>query len=290
MHGTGVAIVTPFTAAGAVDDSALTGLVGELEERGVDFVVPVGTTGESVMLNPDEQAHVIEVVADAASVPVVAGTGQPSLRRTVEATKRAVAAGADAALVVTPFYYTHDQSALVEYYHSLADVVDLPVYAYSIPSRTGMAIEPDTTAELADHPNLVGMKDSSGDLDRLQRAVDRTASDSFEILVGHGGLYAHALEMGAVGGILALANIAPEGASSVYASHVAGDRSMARERNRELVELNRAITSRFSVAGLKAAMRLRGLPAGHVRSPHQPVADDVEAELESILDTAGLLA
>lgn len=290
MHGTGVAIVTPFATGGDIDETAMTALVGELEERGVDFVVAIGTTGESVMLDPDEQARVIELIADAASVPVVAGTGQPSLRRTVEATRRAVAAGADAALVVTPYYYTHDQAALVEYYHDLADVVDLPVYAYSIPSRTGMAIEPDTAAELATHPNLVGMKDSSGDLDRLQRAVDRTAGDSFELLVGHGGLYAHSLEMGAVGGILALANIAPEGASSVYAAHESGDRSAARERNRDLVELNRAITSRFGVPGLKAAMRLRGLPAGHARSPHQPVDDAVEAELESILEAAGLLA
>lgn len=286
MRGTGVALVTPFTAEGDIDEAALTGLVGELERRGVDFVVPVGSTGESVLLTAEEQARVIRLVTEAASGPVLAGTGQPGLRATAEATGRAAAAGADAAMVVTPYYYAHDQATLAAYYRELADESDLPVYAYSIPSRTGVALEAETVAELAAHPNIAGLKDSSGDLERLHREVTPTADDAFDVLVGHGGLYAQSLELGAVGGILALANVAPELASEVYDRHDHGDHEGARALNRELIELNRAITTRFGVAGLKAAMRMRGLPAGHVRSPHRPVGPAAEAELERLVEAA----
>jgi len=286
MEGTGVALVTPFTADGDLDESALASLVGELEARGVDFVVPVGSNGESVLLSPDEQARVIQQVVDVASVPVLAGTGQPGLRRTQRATERAAVAGADAALVVTPYYFHHDQAALTAYYRDLADDAPLPVYAYSTPSKTGVRLEPETVADLASHDNIAGLKDSSGDLERLHREVARTADEAFDLLIGHGGLYAHAIETGVTGGVLALANLAPELASEIYDRYAAGDQAGARARNGRLVELNHAVTAEYGVPGLKAAMRLRGLPAGHVRSPHRPVGDDGEAELEALLTAA----
>ncbi|MFB6354289.1 MAG: dihydrodipicolinate synthase family protein [Halobacteriales archaeon] len=286
MQGTGVALVTPFTPDGDLDEAALTALVGELEARGVDFVVPCGTTGEAPLLSADEQARVVQLVADAASVPVLAGTGQPGLRRTVRATVRAASAGADAALVVTPYYYAHDQDALAAYYRELADEVDLPVYAYSIPSHAGIAIEPGTAAELAAHPNIAGLKDSSGDLDALQDAVARTDGEPFEVLIGHGGLYAHGLEMGAAGGILALADVAPERASAVYDRHAAGEPAAARRINRELAALDRAVTARYGIPGLKAAMRMRDLPGGYARAPHRPVGSEAEAELERLVTAA----
>lgn len=286
MHGTGAAMVTPFTAGGDLDEAALTRLVGELEARGVDFLVPVGSTGESVLLTPEEQARVIGLVVDAASGPVIAGTGQPGLRATEEATGRAAAAGADAAMVVTPYYFAHDQATLAAYYRALADEAELPIYAYSIPSKTGVALEPETVAGLADHPNIVGLKDSSGDLERLHRELALTEDEPFGVLVGHGGLLAQALEMGAAGGILALANVAPERASTVYERYADGDDDGARALNAQLVELNRAITAEYGIPGLKAAMRRRGLPAGHVRSPHRPVGPDVETELERLVEAA----
>jgi 4-hydroxy-tetrahydrodipicolinate synthase len=286
MEGTGVALVTPFTADGDLDESALASLVGELEARGVDFVGPVGSNGESVLLSPDEQARVIQQVVDVASVPVLAGTGQPGLRRTQRATERAAVAGADAALVVTPYYFHHDQAALTAYYRDLADDAPLPVYAYSTPSKTGVRLEPETVADLASHDNIAGLKDSSGDLERLHREVARTADEAFDLLIGHGGLYAHAIETGVTGGVLALANLAPELASEIYDRYAAGDQAGARARNGRLVELNHTVTAEYGVPGLKAAMRLRGLPAGHVRSPHRPVGDDGEAELEALLTAA----
>lgn len=283
MEGTGVAIVTPFTAAGDIDESALVALVGELESRGVDFVVPVGSNGESALLSPDERARVIQLVADVATVPVLAGTGTPGFRRTQRATERAAAAGADAALVVTPYYFNHDQSTLAAYFQELADNAPLPIYAYSTPSKAGVALEAETVAELAPHPTIAGLKDSSGDMERLHREVALASDAEFEVLIGHGGLFAHALEAGVSGGVLAIANLAPEAASEVHSRYAAGDVAGARELNSTLVELNHAITAEYGVPGLKAAMRLRGLPAGQVRSPHRPVGPDVQAEIEDLL-------
>lgn len=283
MEGTGVAVVTPFTAGGDIDESALATLVGELEARGVDFIVPVGSNGESVLLSPDERTRVIQLVTDAATVPVLAGTGTPGLRRTRRATERAAAAGADGALVVTPYYYKHNQSTLAAYYRDLAESAPLPVYAYSTPSKVGVHLEAETVAELATHPNIAGLKDSSGDLERLQREVALTSDQAFDVLIGHGGLYAQALDAGAAGGVLAVANLVPAVVSEVYDRHTADDAVGARALNATLVELNHAVTAEYGVPGLKAAMRLRGLPAGHVRSPHRPVGPEVEAELEDLL-------
>lgn len=286
MEGTGPPLVTPFTEAGNVDEVALRELVETVEDRGVDFVVPVGSNGESVMLSAEEQEQVVRVVAEAASVPVLAGTGQPSFRHTVEATERAAAAGADAALVVTPYYFSHDQATLATYYREVADAVDLPVYLYSVPSKTGVTLDPSTVEELADHPNVVGMKDSSGDLAAFHREVTLTADEEFDMLVGHGGLFAHALDAGATGGVLALANVAPERTSEIYTRHRAGEGGAARRINAELVELNHAVVTRFGVPGLKAAMRMRGLPAGRSRLPHRAVGRAVEDELETLVRAA----
>jgi 4-hydroxy-tetrahydrodipicolinate synthase len=283
MEGTGVAVVTPFTAGGDIDESALTTLVRELEGRGVDFIVPVGSNGESVLLSPDERARVIQLVADAATVPVLAGTGTPGLRRTRRATERAAQAGADAALVVTPYYYKHDQSTLATYYRELAGSAPLPVYAYSTPSKAGVHLEAETVADLAAHANIAGVKDSSGDLERLQREVALTRDQAFDVLIGHGGLYAQALDAGAAGGVLAVANLVPAVVSEVYDRHRAADAAGPRAQDATLVELNHAVTAKYGVPGLKAAMRLRGLPVGRVRSPHRPVGPDVEAELEDLL-------
>lgn len=285
MHGTGPPLVTPFDEAGDVDEDRLRSLVGWVEDRGVDFIVPCGSNSEAPLMSVAERARVIEVVADEASVPVLAGTGHPGLRETARQTALARDAGADAALVVTPFYYHHDQEALAGYYRELAGAADLPIYLYSVPAYTGVALEPDTVGALARHDNVAGMKDSSGDLDAFQRERERTQSTDFDLFVGSGGVYAHALDAGADGGVLALSNVAPERATEIYDVHP-DDPERARAINRELVELNRAVTATYGVPGLKAAMRMRGAPAGHVRPPLRPVDEAVEGELLSLVQAA----
>lgn len=286
LTGTGVPMITPFGEDGTVRDAALESITEWLVDGGVDFLVPCGSNGEAAMCSPDERAHVIDVVTDQADVPVLAGTGTPSLQGTLRATERAAEAGADAALVVTPYYHQHDAAALSAYYRELADRSPLPIYLYSVPKYTGVTLEPRTVEALATHENLAGMKDSSGDLERLQRYRRFTADESFSLLVGSGSVYAPGLAAGADGGVLALANVVPERASDIYRLHADGETDAARKRNAALVELNRAITARYGVPGLKAVLKHRSVPAGVPRKPFQPVADAVRAELATLLEEA----
>jgi dihydrodipicolinate synthase/N-acetylneuraminate lyase len=289
MDGLGVPLATPFDDAGDVDHDALAALADWVTERGVDFLVPCGSNSEAELLTANERAAVIETVADAApdDVPVLAGTGNPGLRETLALTDRAADAGADAVLVVTPFYYQHGDDAVAAYYRDLADRSPLPVYLYSVPKYTGYTLPPAVVGDLAPHENVAGMKDSSGDLGAFQRTRAATADADFELLVGSGSVFAPALDAGADGGVLALANVAPEVASEILAAHRAGDHDRARSLNRDAVDLNHAVTAEHGVPGLKAAMRSRGAPAGTVRSPHRPVSDDVADELAELVAETG---
>jgi dihydrodipicolinate synthase/N-acetylneuraminate lyase len=283
VKGIGPPLATPFTEDGELDEDALCELVSWVESRGVDFLVPCGSNSEVELMTAEERARVIELVAREASVPVLAGTGHPGYEATRRATADAARAGADAALVITPFYYDHDDETLAAYYRDLADEADVPIYLYSVPPYTGVTLSPDVVGELATHPNIAGMKDSSGDVEAFVRERRRTADADFDLLVGAGGVLAQALDAGADGGVLALANVAPEAAVEVYETHRAGDHAAARERNADLIDLNRAVTGDHGIPGLKAAMRARGAPAGHPRRPFRPASADVRDELEALL-------
>ncbi|WP_435333982.1 dihydrodipicolinate synthase family protein [Haloarchaeobius sp. TZWWS8] len=286
MRGTGLPLVTPFDEHEDVDETALRELVSWVETAGVDFVVPCGSNSEAALLSADERRRVVDVVADETDLPVLAGTGHPGLRATLDATEDAATAGADAALVVTPFYHQHDQDTLETYYRDVADRSPVPVYLYSVPKYTDTRLEPETVSALASHENVGGIKDSSGDLETLQRIVSATEKEEFSVLVGSGSVYAAGLDHGADGGVLALANVVPRLASEIFDYHADGNHYAARDLNRDLVELNRAITARFGVPGLKAAMRHRGKPAGQSRRPLQPVSDQEREEIALLLDAA----
>jgi dihydrodipicolinate synthase/N-acetylneuraminate lyase len=279
ITGTGVPLVTPFDETGDVQPDALRELVGDLERDGVDFLVPCGSNGEAAHLDVDERTRVIECVADAATTPVVAGTGHPSERHTKRQTAAAADAGADAALVVTPYYYQHDQATIATHYRRVADDSPIPIYLYSVPTYTHTTIDPATVESLATHPNIAGLKDSSGDRDLLEPYVDRTRDASFDVLVGSTSVYAAGLELGAVGCVLAVANVAPDLASDVHAHHEADRLADARSLNRHLADLNDAVRDPHGIPGLKAAMDARDYPAGRPRRPFQPVDDDVRDDL-----------
>ena len=286
MEGTGVPLVTPFDEKGDIDESKLAELVGWVEERGVDFIVPCGSNSEAELMTAEERARVVEIVVESASVPILAGTGHPGLRESTIQTELAASAGADAALIVTPFYFSHSQEDMAIYYKKLAELVSIPVYLYSVPKFTHVSLEPDTIAELSDDENIKGMKDSSGNSDLFQQEVEVTKEKDFDMLVGAGGIYAQALEMGATGGVLALANIAPEKCSEIYQLYKKGDSENAKILNDELVELNRGVTGTYGISGLKAAMEMRGAPAGFSRSPHRGVGGGEKEGLQNLLDEA----
>lgn len=282
MEATGLPLATPFTAEGDVDHDALAALVEWVEARGVDFIVPCGSNSEAPLLTRSERAEVVDTVATAADGPILAGTGAEGFHETLSLTRDAAEVGADAALVVTPYYFDHDQAALADYYRDLADESPLPVYLYSVPAYTDTRLAPATVGALAEHPNIAGMKDSSGDLAAFKRTLARVPED-FELLVGSGGVYADALGVGGVGGVLAVANVLPELAAAVYEA----DSSVAaQEANDALLEVNELVTGTHGIPGLKAAMRSRGAPAGTVRRPHQPVDDATAATLAAAVEDA----
>ena len=283
MDGIGPPLVTPFDDDGDVCIERLRELVAWVESRGVDFLVPCGSNSEAELLTADERARVIETVVDAASVPVLAGTGHPGLRETLDATARAAAAGADAALVVTPFYYEHDQTALADYYRNVADAAEIPVYLYSVPKYTGVRLAPETVAELATHPNVASAVRRQVRTNAPRSPLESFIPAAFDPMVGSGSVLAQALDAGATGGVLALANIAPQHATNVFDTH-ADDPAAARAAAADLVELNHAVTAGHGVAGLKYAMRQRGAPAGQVRSPHQPADDEARDRLDALVD------
>jgi 4-hydroxy-tetrahydrodipicolinate synthase/4-hydroxy-2-oxoglutarate aldolase len=299
MNGTGVPLVTPFDEDGELDEARLREVVAWVDDGGVDFVVPCGSNSEAELMGVEERDRVVEIVAEESDVPVMAGTGHPGLKETLRQTDRAAAAGADAALVVTPFYYTHDDAGLEAYYREVADESPIPIYLYSVPAYTAVKLSPEVVGRLATHDNVAGMKDSSGDLETLQRERRLTASErssasrrgtpvdadaDFDLLVGSGSVYAHALDSGADGGILGLANVAPERATEIFQLHRAGKDAEARQLNAELVELNRAVTSKYGVPGAKAAMRSRGVSAGYARKPHREVSDEVRSEIDELVE------
>lgn len=285
MEGTGVPLVTPFDADGDLDERGLRETAAWVVDAGVDFVVPCGSNGESALMKPNERARVTEVVADELDVPVLAGTGHAGLAATSDETSRAAAAGAAGALVVTPYYFTHDQDALAAYYREVAAASDIPVYLYSVPSKTGVKLDPETVGDLAAHDGIAGMKDSSGDLTAFQRERRRTDED-FDLLVGSGSIFAPALDAGGDGGILALANVLPGLCAKIARLHRDGDEETARALNAKLVDLNLAITAEYGVPAVKAAMRHRGVPAGQPRSPHRPLESAARAEVIDLLETA----
>jgi 4-hydroxy-tetrahydrodipicolinate synthase/4-hydroxy-2-oxoglutarate aldolase len=284
MNGTGVPLLTPFDEDGEIDVASLRELVDWVEEGGVDFIVPCGSNSEAELMSVEERARVVEIVAEAADVPVMAGTGHPGLAETLRQTDLAAEAGADGALVVTPFYYGHDDEALEAYYREVADESPIPVYLYSVPVYTDVKPDPEVVGRLAGHDNVAGMKDSSGDIETFQRERRLTEDEAFDLLVGSGGVYAHALASGADGGILGLANVAPERASEIFDLHRMGKDEEAHQLNAELVELNRAVTSKYGVPGAKVAMRERGVPAGHARKPYRPVGDKIREEIAGLVE------
>jgi 4-hydroxy-tetrahydrodipicolinate synthase len=283
MNGIAPPLVTPFDEGGDVDHERLRELVAWVEDRGVDFIAPCGSNSEAELMTAAERAAVVETVADEASVPVVAGTGSPGLKETLQATESAASVGADAALVVTPFYYSFDQSELEAYFTEVADAAPIPIYLYSVPAYTDTVIEPETVERLATHPNVAGMKDSQADIAEFVRTRRRVEDAEFDLLIGSASVLSPALDAGGTGGINALANLYPEHLADVYETH-RDDPAAARALNARLVELNTAITATYGIPGLKWAMRYRGAPAGRSRTPHTPPSDAARDHLETLVD------
>ena len=286
-----IPIATPFdSTTGEVAPVALRHNARALLDLGVDGILAAGSTGEAALLSDDEYRKVIGWLRDV--VPedrwLLAGAGRESTRATVLATQAATDEGADAVLVRPPGYYgaTLSVTALVDHFRRVADESPVPVLIYNIPKYTHVSLSDQVLAALADHPNVLGGKDSSGDLKNF--AAYRSAVPDWALFVGSGALYYAALEMGAVGGVLAAACFAAPIAVRIGEAFQRKDRAAAGAAQEVLTPLNKEIVSALGVPGVKVAMDVVGLTGGPVRPPLQDLSSRERSRIADMLRNAGL--
>ncbi|HKI95052.1 MAG TPA: dihydrodipicolinate synthase family protein [Gemmatimonadales bacterium] len=291
LRGLLVPIVTPFDpVSGDVAPVSLRANARALLEAGVDGILAAGSTGEAAMLDEREFQQLVEWLRDV--VPderwLLAGTGRESTRATIAACKVAAEAGADAVLVRPPAYYGGGLSvtALVAHFRHVADASPVPVLLYNIPKYTHVALHEAVLAALAEHPNVVGAKDSSGDLKNF--AAYRAAAPSWALLMGSGSHFYPALELGGVGAILAVANCAAGLAVRLARAFAGGDRAQAGATQEVLTPLNKLVVGELGVPGVKAAVDLVGMVGGPVRPPLADLDAPARARVQAALVAAGL--
>lgn len=254
--------------------------------------VVLGSTGERAHLDEREYIEVIEAAREFVpkELSFIVGAGQQSTRATLDEVRHVAEAGARAVLVITPHFYRAEmtQDALVGHYRAVADASPVPVLLYSVPQFTGVTIAPETVARLSEHENIVGVKDSSGDVLAVAETI-RLVPEDFAVLTGNGSALYPALCIGARGGILAIGCIAPRLAVEIYEAFEAGEHERARELQKKLTRLTRGILGRYGIGGLKAALDMLGYVGGRVRAPLQDATAEARREIAKVLRETGLL-
>ena len=285
FNGVFPAMVTPFTDDDRIDIESLQADARRLEAAGVDGLVPVGSTGESATLTHDEHVEVIEAVAAAVEdVPVIAGTGSNNTAEALELSERAEAAGADALLLISPYYNKPEPQGMYDHFAAVADAIDLPQIVYNVPSRTGQNIQPDTAVALAEHENIRAYKAASGDLNQISEVVERTRDADFSVLSGDDGLTLPVLSIGGTGTISVVANLEPERTCAMVGAALDGDYAFARAIHHELGPLIRQLFVETNPIPVKAAMAMRGHTPPHIRSPLSELSAEHRDRLEELLD------
>lgn len=289
FRGSFTALVTPFKN-GAVDEAALRALIEHQIKSGTHGLVPVGTTGENPTLTGEERRRVVELCVEisAGRVPVIAGTGANATAAAVELQRHAKTVGADAGLVVAPYYNKPSQDGIAAHFEAVADAVELPIFVYNIPARSVVDVSVETMARIAEHPNIIGVKDATGDMARVTR--QRLAcGDDFIQLSGEDasalGYNAH----GGVGAISVTSNVAPALCAAFQAACLDGRWDEARSLNDGLQPLHEALFAAPSPAPTKYALSLLSLCQADVRLPLVACPDGVKARVRAAMEGCGLL-
>jgi 4-hydroxy-tetrahydrodipicolinate synthase len=297
LRGALTALVTPFTADGLVDEAAYRRLVAWQVRAGIDGIVPVGTTGEAPTLSADERDRCIEiavttVAAQTASgrIPVIAGTGTNDTRASIEATRRAASLGADAALIVTPYYNRPDQRMLEAHFRAIADEGGLPIVVYNVPSRTGANVEADTFLRLAEHPRVVAIKEASGNIEQIA-VICRDRPRDVAVLAGDDAATLAIIALGGDGVISVAGNEIPAEMAALVRAATTGDLGGARQVHDRWLPLFRAnFQGAPNPVPAKAAMLAMGLLERDApRAPLLPLDATPRERLETLLRTLGLV-
>ena len=287
--GCGTALVTPFTAGGAVDEPAVRRLAKRQIDAGVHFLVPCGSTGESPTLSRAEQVRVVELVVEAAAgrVPVLAGAGGYDTRGVIDLVANMGRAGADGILSVTPYYNKPTPEGIYQHYRAIAESTPLPIVVYNVPSRTGCNVDVDTLCRLAALPNIVGVKEASADMPQMCD-ICRAVPTGFSVLSGDDLFTVPLMSVGGSGVISVASNEAPEEMSSLVSVALNGDFDTARQLHTRLLPLMRVNFVETNPIPVKAAMAHLGLLEAHYRLPMVPPRPDSLARIVQVLDELGL--
>ncbi|MCZ6519893.1 MAG: 4-hydroxy-tetrahydrodipicolinate synthase [Bacteroidetes bacterium] len=284
FHGTGVALVTPFNRDLTIDWEGLTNLLEHTISNGVDYLVAMGTTGESATTTFQEKMQVLEFVTknNNSNKPIVFGLGGNNTQSILESIKNTDFGAVDAILSVSPYYNKPTQPGLIEHYRSLADTSPVPVIIYNVPGRTSSNITADTTIELAQHPNIIGVKEASGNLDQCIKIAKYTPDD-FLLISGDDLLTVPLISIGACGAISVLANALPKIFSQMVSLALNGNYVESRKYLNRIYDINPLMYVESNPVGVKQALQLLGICKNYVRSPLLPASQELQKEITSRL-------
>ena len=289
FRGAGVAIITPYTEDG-INFAELGRIIDDQIKNHTDAIIITGTTGESATMSDEEHRAAIKFAVDHVKgrVPVIAGTGSNETSYAVELSKYAESVGADALLVVTPYYNKCTQKGLVAHYTAIADAVNIPIILYDVPSRTGVGITTDTYVKLSKHPNIVAVKEANGDLSKILR-LRAAVGDDLVIYSGNDDQIVPILSLGGQGVISVLSNVAPQETHDMCQAFFDGDTKKAEQMQVEYADLIDALFCEVNPIPVKVAMRKLGYAAGPLRMPLCEMEPQHEQQLEASLRRHGLI-
>ncbi|MEW5814731.1 MAG: 4-hydroxy-tetrahydrodipicolinate synthase [Spirochaetota bacterium] len=284
FEGVYTALVTPFHKDGSVDEDALRELVDFQIAEGITGLVPMGTTGESPTLSQGEHIRVIEIVIDQVQgrVPVIAGSGSNCTQEAIEMTTQAMECGADASLQVAPYYNKPSQEGFYQHFTTIADTVDIPIIVYNIPGRTGKNIENSTMLKLAQHKNIVGVKEASGDINQMMDLIQKKPHD-FAVLSGDDNMTLPLLALGGKGVISVASNIIPKHMLELVKTALSGDIAKAREMHYKLLPFFKGIFIDTNPIPIKYAMSKKKMLKEYYRLPLCSMEDAKKETLEKIM-------
>jgi dihydrodipicolinate synthase len=283
------ALITPFTPDNQIDVDGFRRNIEFVIKGGVSAIVPCGTTGESATMSAAEHMKTTDIAIEVSSVPVIAGTGSNNTAEAIEFTKHAADAGADAVLVITPYYNKPTQSGLKAHFEKIADSVDIPMVLYNVPSRTSVDMSVPIIAELAQHPNIIGIKEATGDMGKATEILSKTKDEDFVLLSGDDVATLPLMSIGASGVISVIANILPSKMSEMVTAYEAGNLSEAVKIHYELAPLMKALFIETNPAPIKTAAGILGHAAGPLRLPLAPLAPSNIEILTNVLKNCGVL-
>ena len=286
-------VTTPFDDNGCIVYDQLAENIKRWNETDISGYLILGSNSESVFLNEEEKLEIVKTARE--SIPpskkMLVGTGLESTKSTIEFTRRAADCGADVAVVITPHFFRSNMSheAFLKHYIIIADSSPIPVLLYNVPSFTGLNLEAVTASALSSHENIIGIKDSSGNVEQLSEIISLTGDKEFSVLTGSSIVLYPSMCVGASGGIMAIACALPEKCSDIIKLYKDGSHAEAKELQMRLIEPTIAVTSRYGVPGLKAAMELTGYYGGRSRLPLLPVTSAEIEEIKNIFTAAGFI-